>query len=233
MALMVGALCSHGWSAGCVQCALREIRVGEESTYMDMKKRVTAVVLLVAILGLVTMPSAFAQPVQQTGGLTIPITGTFTDALGGVGRFVGNLNIQRFAVSNNQVVAVGTLTGTLTDSLPRALCWAAAWDMVRTAETPARDFVAMVLGGIDSETDIGVVETLQANVVTALTYYVDPAAATAPAHQPCRECRTLVLFQVRQLLPALAGGSRRSRGAVAGSAGASGHPARGDLLLYL
>jgi hypothetical protein len=86
-----------------------------------MKKRVTAVVLLVAILGLVTMPSAFAQPVPQAGGLTVPITGTFTDAAGGVGRFVGNLNISRFAVSNDQVVAIGTLTGTLTDSLGTVL----------------------------------------------------------------------------------------------------------------
>ena len=47
--------------------------------------------------------------------------------------------------------------------------------MVRSAEAGARDFIAMVLAGIDSETDIGVVETLHADVVTALTSYVDPA----------------------------------------------------------
>jgi len=86
-----------------------------------MKKRVTAVVLLLAIFGMVAMPSAFAQPAPPGGGITVPITGTFTDAAGGVGRFVGSLNIQRFAVSNNQVVAVGTLTGTLTDSLGTVL----------------------------------------------------------------------------------------------------------------
>jgi hypothetical protein len=86
-----------------------------------MKKRVTAVVLLVAILGMVAMPTAFAQPVPAPAGLTIPITGTFTDAAGGIGRFAGSFNIQRFAVSNNQVVAVGTLTGTLTDSLGTVL----------------------------------------------------------------------------------------------------------------
>ena len=67
------------------------------------------------------MPSAFAQPIPPGNGITVPITGTFTDAVGGTGRFVGNFNIQRFTVSNNQIVAVGTLTGTLTDSLGTVL----------------------------------------------------------------------------------------------------------------
>jgi len=82
-----------------------------------MKKRLVAVTLLVAIFSLLTMPSAWAKPAPPPAGITVPITGTFTDALGGTGRFVGSLNIQRFALVNNQVVAVGTLTGTLTDSV--------------------------------------------------------------------------------------------------------------------
>ena len=86
-----------------------------------MKKRITAVALIVTLLGLLTVPSALAQPVPAPGGFTVPITGTFTDAIGGTGRFVGTLNIQRFALNNNQIVAVGTLTGTLTDSLGAVL----------------------------------------------------------------------------------------------------------------
>ncbi len=54
-------------------------------------------------------------------GLAVPITGTFTDALGGAGTFTGTLNIQRFATQNGQIVAVGTLTGTLTDSIGTVL----------------------------------------------------------------------------------------------------------------
>jgi hypothetical protein len=54
-------------------------------------------------------------------GLAVPITGTFTDALGGAGTFTGTLNIQRFATQNGQIVAVGTLTGTLTDSVGAVL----------------------------------------------------------------------------------------------------------------
>ena len=86
-----------------------------------MTKRITAIALMVAIFSLLTVPSAFAQPVPA-GGINVPITGTFTDAAGNIGHFVGSFNIQRFALNNdNQIVAVGTLTGTLTDSLGNVL----------------------------------------------------------------------------------------------------------------
>ncbi|MFW3170275.1 aminopeptidase N [Geodermatophilus sp. CPCC 206100] len=64
--------------------------------------------------------------------------------------------------------------GTLPDSLPRALCWSAAWDMTRDAEWPARDWVTLVLGGVDAETEISVVQSLLARVQTALASYADP-----------------------------------------------------------
>ena len=81
-----------------------------------MKRRMIAVTLVMAILGTFALPAALAQgPSNRT--ITIPVTGTFTDALGGTGRFVGTVNVQRFARDNGQIVAVGTLTGTLTNSL--------------------------------------------------------------------------------------------------------------------
>src|SRR5215472_6552613 len=40
--------------------------------------------------------------------------------------------------------------GTFTESLPAALCWAAAWDMCRDGELAARDYVRLVLAGIES-----------------------------------------------------------------------------------
>ncbi len=43
--------------------------------------------------------------------------------------------------------------GKLGDSLPRALCWGAAWDMTRDAEMRASDFVTLVLANIGRETD--------------------------------------------------------------------------------
>src|SRR5437764_1011691 len=88
-----------------------------------MRKRIIAVTLITAILAMFTLPSAMAEPLQgrSGGGITIPVTGTFTDALGGTGHFVGSFNVQRFAVDNNNIVAVGTLTGNLTNSVGTVL----------------------------------------------------------------------------------------------------------------
>ncbi|MGZ6826595.1 MAG: ERAP1-like C-terminal domain-containing protein, partial [Mycobacteriales bacterium] len=69
--------------------------------------------------------------------------------------------------------------GDFAESLPRALCWAAAWDMTRDAEMPARDYVALVQRGIGGETDIGVVQSLLRQAQSALTLFADPAWAPA------------------------------------------------------
>ncbi|MER5703558.1 aminopeptidase N [Micromonospora sp. NPDC002296] len=62
-------------------------------------------------------------------------------------------------------------------SLSRALCWMAAWDMVRDAELSARDYVALVLAGLPAETDINVVTATLRQATTALAYYADPTWA--------------------------------------------------------
>jgi hypothetical protein len=86
-----------------------------------MKRRVISVALIAVLFGVFTLPSALARPIPGPAGVAVPITGTFTDATGGTGRFAGTFNIQRFAQDGNQIVAVGTLTGTLTDSLGNIL----------------------------------------------------------------------------------------------------------------
>ena len=87
---------------------------------LKMKRRLIAVTLMMALLGMFALPGALAQPLPP-GGISVPVTGTFTDALGGTGRFVGTFTVQRFAQDNNQIAAVGTLTGTLTDSVGTVL----------------------------------------------------------------------------------------------------------------
>ena len=57
------------------------------------------------------------------------------------------------------------------ESLPRALCWAAAWDMTRDGELPARDFIALVRAGLGSETDIGIVQSLARQAISALQLF--------------------------------------------------------------
>ncbi|ADD45077.1 aminopeptidase N [Stackebrandtia nassauensis] len=61
-----------------------------------------------------------------------------------------------------------------TDSLPRALTWAAAWDMLRDGEMAARDFVRLGVVGLPHERDINVVSMIQRQLGAALVY-ADPA----------------------------------------------------------
>jgi aminopeptidase N len=62
-------------------------------------------------------------------------------------------------------------------SLARALCWAAAWDMLRDAELAARDYVALVCSGLPAERDINLTTATLRQAQTALTMYADPAWA--------------------------------------------------------
>jgi aminopeptidase N len=62
----------------------------------------------------------------------------------------------------------------LDSSLARALCWSAAWDMVRDGELAARDYVALVCNGLPAERDISLVTASLAQAQSAVTYYADP-----------------------------------------------------------
>ena len=64
--------------------------------------------------------------------------------------------------------------GRLSSSLARALCWTSTTDMLRDAELPARDYVELVLGGVQRETDISVMQTVLAAGRTAIDLYADP-----------------------------------------------------------
>jgi aminopeptidase N len=65
----------------------------------------------------------------------------------------------------------------ITDPLPRTLVWSAAWEMTREAELPARDFVALVSGGVHAETEIAVLQRLLLQGQTALGSYAEPGWA--------------------------------------------------------
>jgi hypothetical protein len=69
-----------------------------------------------SVLALVAVSIALLVPTHASAALAgIPITGTFTDATGGAGSFVGTFNPQNFGVRNGVLVLIGTLVGTLTD----------------------------------------------------------------------------------------------------------------------
>ena len=87
-----------------------------------MKKRLLSIALLVAVITTFAFgPMTSVQAAPPVPALSVPVTGTFTDALGGTGTFVGSVALQRFTVVGGVLTAVGTLTGTLTDSLGTVL----------------------------------------------------------------------------------------------------------------
>ncbi|ARQ70653.1 aminopeptidase N [Streptomyces marincola] len=85
-----------------------------------------------------------------------------------------DLSYAKVRLDSDSMAAVTAHLGDFTESLPRALCWASAWDMTRDGEMAARDYLALVLSGIGKETDIGVVQTLHRQVKLALDLYAAP-----------------------------------------------------------
>ena len=78
-------------------------------------------VLLVTIFAMLMSSAAWAAPTSRQA-LSLPVNGTFTDAVGGVGTFQGTFKLTEFvAVSETELVARGYVIGTLTDSLGNAL----------------------------------------------------------------------------------------------------------------
>jgi len=65
----------------------------------------------------------------------------------------------------------------LDNPLSRALCWGAAWDMVRDGELAARDYLALVSNGLPKEHDISLVTASLSQSQGALIYYADPSWA--------------------------------------------------------
>ncbi|QES50146.1 aminopeptidase N [Streptomyces venezuelae] len=86
-----------------------------------------------------------------------------------------DLSYAKVRLDAESLAAVTAHLGDFEASLPRALCWASAWDMTRDGELATRDYLGLVLSGIAKETDIGVVQSLHRQVKLALDLYADPA----------------------------------------------------------
>jgi aminopeptidase N len=65
------------------------------------------------------------------------------------------------------------------NALARALVWGAAWDAMRDGETPASDYVELVLRNIASETESTTIRVTLTQLLTAARFYVAPAKRDA------------------------------------------------------
>ncbi|MFG2828522.1 aminopeptidase N [Streptomyces sp. NPDC048434] len=104
-----------------------------------------------------------------------------------------DLSYAKVRLDEESLKVVTEHLGDFTESLPRALSWASAWDMTRDGELPTRDYLSLVLSGIGKESDIGVVQSLHRQVKLALDLYAAPewretglAAWTAAALEQLR-----------------------------------------------
>jgi aminopeptidase N len=86
-----------------------------------------------------------------------------------------DLTYAKLRLDERSLATLRDRIGAISDPLARALCWSAAWDMTRDAELPAREWVQLVMAGVDAESEISVVQSLLARVQTALNLYAAPS----------------------------------------------------------
>jgi aminopeptidase N len=89
----------------------------------------------------------------------------------------GDLTYAKIRLDERSLATLVSSIDRLDDSLARALCWGAAWDMTRDAEMSPSDFVRLVLRGVGAETDLTAVGTLLRYARTAVETY------SAPGHR--------------------------------------------------
>jgi aminopeptidase N len=104
-----------------------------------------------------------------------------------------DLTYAKIRLDDNSLDALVASIGEFRSSLPAAVCWAAAWDMTRDGEMAARDYVRLVLGGVDSVQDISVVQTLLRQAAQAVRRYADPAWRTEGLALMASALRSLLL----------------------------------------
>jgi aminopeptidase N len=87
----------------------------------------------------------------------------------------GDLTYTKIRLDERSLATVVHGLRKLDDSLARALCWGAAWDMTRDAEMAAHDYVTLVLANIGSETDAFGIRAVPNYAALATNLYSDPA----------------------------------------------------------
>ena len=93
-----------------------------------------------------------------------------------------DLTFAKIRLDPRSLETVTASIGAIREPLPRALCWAAAWDMTRDAEMRARDYLRLVLGGVRAEPEIGVVQSLLQKAYLAVNAYGDPPTRRPGLH---------------------------------------------------
>ena len=86
-----------------------------------------------------------------------------------------DLSYAKVRFDDRSIATLKAHLGKIDDSLTRALCWSAAWDMLRDAEINATDFIDIALAGLAGEDDIATVTIIANQLVTAVEFYSFPS----------------------------------------------------------
>jgi aminopeptidase N len=85
-----------------------------------------------------------------------------------------DLSYAKVRFDDRSITTLKAHLGKIDNSLTRALCWSAAWDMLRDAEINATDFIDIALAGLTGEDDIATVTIIANQLVTAVEFYSFP-----------------------------------------------------------
>jgi len=86
-----------------------------------------------------------------------------------------DLSYAKVRFDDRSITTLKAHLGKIDNSLTRALCWSAAWDMLRDAEINATDFIDIALAGLAGEDDIATVTIIANQLVTAVEFYSFPS----------------------------------------------------------
>ncbi|MFM8234920.1 MAG: aminopeptidase N, partial [Actinomycetota bacterium] len=85
-----------------------------------------------------------------------------------------DLSYAKIRFDKRSIETLKSHLGKLNDNLSRALCWSAAWDMLRDAEISSSDFIDIAIAGLPGEDDITTVTALGNQLASAIEVYAAP-----------------------------------------------------------
>ncbi len=85
-----------------------------------------------------------------------------------------DLSYAKIRFDQRSIETLKSHLGKLNDNLSRALCWSAAWDMLRDAEISSSDFIDIAIAGLPGEDDITTVTALGNQLSSAIEVYAAP-----------------------------------------------------------
>jgi aminopeptidase N len=175
-----------------VNTLIPEVEIGADGDYASVRVRQTAPAehptLRMHRIGVGLYDLADGGKLLLRDRIEVDVAGPVTEltALAGVRAAdvlllnEGDHSYLKLRLDERSMATVVEHIGGFESSLTRALCWMAAWDMVRDAELPARDYVKLITAGLPAETDVNLITASLAGVRgTVLAQFADPQWAPA------------------------------------------------------